>query len=987
MAKFRARARTLDMLGKQQIAGIPTALHELFKNAYDAYADNISVDYYRRRKILLIRDDGVGMSRGDFESRWLTLGTESKLQDSGAPLPPVKKDRPDRPTMGEKGIGRLAIATTGKIVLIVTKPDPDEHLGNEITVCLIHWGLFEVPGVDLNDIALPLETVKDISNVTSELIQKMKDELVATSQNLASNLSAITQTSQIENDFRNWQLPVEQLQNIGYGPSFRNDGYGTHFIVHPVADELADDIDSRDDRSNSTGQATTLEKMLLGFSNELTSSEPPVMKANFRDHLEDGQVIERIAGKEFFTKEEFQLADHRISGEFDEMGNFEGSISIYGGESKDISIPLFTSGAKRECGPFKISFAYLQGTKRDTKLPSDLWEPLRAKLDKLGGIYIYRNGIRVLPFGNSDVDFLEIERRRTLHAAFYYFSYRRMFGAIDITASKNAGLKEKAGREGFQSNRAYRQFREQLMRFFEELAARYFREDGAYSDEFIAERDALQKEYKLSQRRAKNSKTKRDKFVKALSKYFDKTDSLSHESRFDDLVDNAHERISNLVDETDLVGVAEKIIQIEKQLLIDLQDALSEFKISRPPGVGFTKNVAKQWEQYQRSYNEDVLPRWENARDQATDKIGKLASEAKVHLDGRQRLQSALFATEEFSEKTFVAKHKDTEAALKETSDYVSKQLSIAKQTLQNTKNDLANALSDFQFETATPEEVEGFQLEMETRLLDGREVFEKHLASISTQLKRVRDTGADQIAFSDEAVAALETELEVLKDDYTQTLDLAQLGMAVSIVQHEFEGNVRGVRRSLQSMKRWADKNEALKGIYNDIRDGFDHLDNYLSLFTPLDRRLRRRKTKITGTQIYEFIDDLFGERFERHEVSFELSDSAAEQFLESYASVVLPVFVNLVDNAVHWLAKKDGTRNIRIDAVGENFVFSDDGPGISALDRDLIFEFGYSKKFGGQGMGLYIAKTSLNKDQLDINLIRENRVGAHFLIGPLEA
>lgn len=39
MGTFKARARALDMLGRQQIAGIPTAINELFKNAHDAYAD------------------------------------------------------------------------------------------------------------------------------------------------------------------------------------------------------------------------------------------------------------------------------------------------------------------------------------------------------------------------------------------------------------------------------------------------------------------------------------------------------------------------------------------------------------------------------------------------------------------------------------------------------------------------------------------------------------------------------------------------------------------------------------------------------------------------------------------------------------------------------------------------------------------------------------------------------------------------------------
>ena len=50
MATFKTRARALDMLGRQQIAGIPTAINELFKNAHDAYADNVELDYFRQEK-------------------------------------------------------------------------------------------------------------------------------------------------------------------------------------------------------------------------------------------------------------------------------------------------------------------------------------------------------------------------------------------------------------------------------------------------------------------------------------------------------------------------------------------------------------------------------------------------------------------------------------------------------------------------------------------------------------------------------------------------------------------------------------------------------------------------------------------------------------------------------------------------------------------------------------------------------------------------
>ncbi|MEI6846997.1 MAG: hypothetical protein WCK32_03015 [Chlorobiaceae bacterium] len=35
---FKTRARTIDHLGREQIADCPTAISELWKNAYDAYA-------------------------------------------------------------------------------------------------------------------------------------------------------------------------------------------------------------------------------------------------------------------------------------------------------------------------------------------------------------------------------------------------------------------------------------------------------------------------------------------------------------------------------------------------------------------------------------------------------------------------------------------------------------------------------------------------------------------------------------------------------------------------------------------------------------------------------------------------------------------------------------------------------------------------------------------------------------------------------------
>ncbi len=157
MAKIRVRARAIDMLGRQQIAGIPTALHEILKNAHDAYADHAEVDYFRPDASLLIRDDGIGMTKDEFELRWLTIGTESKLETSG--ILPLYRDpnKPLRSILGEKGIGRLSIAAIGKQVLLLTRAERNGVL-HDIVACFVHWGLFEIPGLDISEIEIPVET-------------------------------------------------------------------------------------------------------------------------------------------------------------------------------------------------------------------------------------------------------------------------------------------------------------------------------------------------------------------------------------------------------------------------------------------------------------------------------------------------------------------------------------------------------------------------------------------------------------------------------------------------------------------------------------------------------------------------------------------------------------------------------------------------------------------------------------------------------------
>ncbi|CAG5012229.1 hypothetical protein DYBT9275_05133 [Dyadobacter sp. CECT 9275] len=479
MANFKARARAIDMLGRQQIAGIPSAISELFKNAHDAYADKVEVDYYRSDGLFVLRDDGLGMTYHDFENRWLTIGTESKMVNRrGISAPPHAADKAIRPILGEKGIGRLAIAAIGSQVLILTRAKRGEAL-SDLVVAYIHWRLFELPGIDLNEIEIPIRTFKDGHLPSYSDISEMVDSF-------AKNIDKLRylddeEITRFKLEFDQMRLSADEIDSYVPDMSLGGDGHGTHFLIRPANEILESDIDS-----STFTRASSLEKALLGFSNVMTPDhEKPVIQTAFRDHKRIDDVIDIIDERGFFSPTEFRNADHHFSGQFNEYGQFDGEVSVYQEGAREYKIPWAGSkGKKTQCGPFKINIAYIQGKSQTSTIPTEEYNLLSNKTNRLGGLYIYKSGIRILPYGDTDYDWLEIEKRRTFKANRYYFSHRQMFGAVEIDLIKNSELSEKAGREGFRENKAYREFRDILKNMLVRFAADFFVEDGVYSGYF-----------------------------------------------------------------------------------------------------------------------------------------------------------------------------------------------------------------------------------------------------------------------------------------------------------------------------------------------------------------------------------------------------------------------------------------------------------------------------------------------------------------------
>ena len=177
--QFRTKARAVDLLGKGQIADLPTAITELWKNGYDAYADNLTAEIYLdtykdvKSPLFVMTDDGKGMSRNDIFEKWLVLGTDSK---SRATLEEKESEetlwKKPRIKAGEKGIGRLSVAFLGNPMLMLTKKQ-----GHPLQALFFDWRLLENYNLFLDDVDIPVEDIESISDFPLKF-KKLKESFL-----------------------------------------------------------------------------------------------------------------------------------------------------------------------------------------------------------------------------------------------------------------------------------------------------------------------------------------------------------------------------------------------------------------------------------------------------------------------------------------------------------------------------------------------------------------------------------------------------------------------------------------------------------------------------------------------------------------------------------------------------------------------------------------------------------------------------------------
>jgi len=376
--RFTVDAQHIHRLGFELVSKQETALSELIKNAYDADASFINLDFQNYDKAggtLIINDNGSGMTKSDIRNHWMRLSTSDKEEN---PISPLYA----RSRAGRKGIGRFAVERLGRNLLMETEIK-GESQGIRI---YFDWDNQYQSGKLLTQVANKIELFPSVPehHGTKLIIGNLRDKWTT-------------------NDFLHLWKYILFLQ-----PPFE--------ISHRVNENNIDTYD-------------------------------PSFKVRINGNLRNEAVPELSINEIFLAK---RTAFIKAWIDVEGKGHFQIHSAIFGFEEQQESKDNY-----KELGPLEFETSYFI---YDSKLMYGV-NKVRKFGKNLGGIRIYRNGFRVLPYGDSNNDWLKLANSRlkfsTTQKQVPLNNYN-FFGHVALSSANNPSLEETASREGLVENYAYK---------------------------------------------------------------------------------------------------------------------------------------------------------------------------------------------------------------------------------------------------------------------------------------------------------------------------------------------------------------------------------------------------------------------------------------------------------------------------------------------------------------------------------------------------
>jgi Histidine kinase-, DNA gyrase B-, and HSP90-like ATPase len=402
---FKAKSHILSLLGDELIGSDNLAIFELVKNAYDADAEEVKIilnDLNTPKQSIMIEDDGNGMTLETLQNVWLEIGTDFKR---GLKRKPSQKYK--RISLGEKGVGRLAVHKLGKRIIVETQPKG----GTTSYQIILNWADLISDSEYIQDTFLQIETIKKSlfpkkKHGTRLIISELKKE----SWTKKDLRDLARKTNSIKSPFRSIDKFNVIITANDHHKNWFEDVKDPKKILAESLYFFKFDID---------------EKGKIEWSYDFRPPKSFGLKTNHKSSKKaEDKFLKIDKNDEVFEKNQKTLKKNDLVG----IGPISGQFYVYNLISQVLNALSQTTAVK--------------------EFVKDNY-----------GVKLFRNGIRVYNYGEASDDWLGLDLGRVQKLG-EKFSRNTVVGAIEIEMKDSHGyLVEKTNREGFDENYYFKKFK------------------------------------------------------------------------------------------------------------------------------------------------------------------------------------------------------------------------------------------------------------------------------------------------------------------------------------------------------------------------------------------------------------------------------------------------------------------------------------------------------------------------------------------------
>lgn len=1012
MGTFKTKARAIELLGKKQIRDSSTALAELMKNSYDADAEILRVEFVTKGvkvPCVIICDNGCGMDKSDIENKWLVVGTDSKRKVKN------KKSPGGRTLMGEKGIGRLAVSRLGQQMWMFTKKE--NTLWN---ILYINWNIFENPDLYIQDIEVPvLYNVEEL-----EFPEILKKLVFVQKKNLETELwkseKYVEKRGEIKKQIENAEPDLELVYDFCEIIN-KTKNQGTVLFVFNLEDNwelyldpnisVEEDIIAQKNRIRLNSFLSNFGVNEKDFKPEIFLNDKPVeFFANFTDEdyeIYDLKIEGTVENGKFIGKLSARNADRKILDECNEI--MKKGIAVTAG---------INDWQDSDCGKYTIKLCHFEIKKNNSGLTDFELEQIKERMNAAGGISVFRDNVRVLPYGEPENDFLELETRRSKKAGYYLFSHRNMFGRIDITTKDNPKLEDKSSREGLLENKYFYYFIKTLQNLLIQVATDFVGDDKPSS--LKLRKSYLEHNNNTAEKREKAKiyeKEQQEQFLVELEKV--KSKLKGGDKGLAELEKGIHIQLfeiqKNCVVGTErsyqklniLLGsinnnqyrMANEIKEAKENLHITISekfehrydpDTLNEMDIFNEKLIEATKNLQMECTEICEKLKKDIqdkIQEWILQFEKGTNTNFAHAKEnLQEAVQGLKNLKMYFWNEQLVNwgrlQKQLLEKENELKAYIMPISNYEKIAISAGEEAFAEIDAELEmleykiRKLDCCDAESAAAElnainngvsECENSIYDVIDRIVrENKDEYNRMNEKVSALLKRLN--------FNDEEIIdQLMISNYQLKEQVDVYADLANLGLAAEIVNHEFSQLFANVYNAINQVKLQKLPND-VRYYLRQIEIGFRAISDRQSQLSPMYRTKGLRKQLVNIRKMVDDIKMFFLFKLDNQNIQF-INDVDADVEKVLSLSKVYPILSNLIYNSLYWVADQKEKKILFHFVEEENSLYIEDtGSGIAARNKERVFEPFFSLKKNGRGLGLAIAKNVLTAQGHDIEVVLES-------------